>query len=106
MCSFNARELRFSRAMIFAIEQINDSTELLPGIKLGYQIYDSCGSVPVAVRVAFQLANGQDPVFYKNNCSQSNVIAVVGESGSTPSVSISRIIGAFQIPQVIFKITL
>ncbi|TDH14805.1 hypothetical protein EPR50_G00024740 [Perca flavescens] len=100
--SINTRELRFSRAMIFAIEEINNSTELLPGIKLGYHIYDACGSVPVAVHVAFQLSNGLDPVFYTgDNCSQSGmVMAVVGESGSTPSISISRIIGPFNIPQV------
>ncbi|XP_068440218.1 extracellular calcium-sensing receptor-like [Clinocottus analis] len=96
------RDLRFSRAMIFAIEEINNSTELLPGIKLGYQIYDSCASVPVAVHVAFQLSSGLDPMFYTgDNCSQSGkVMAVVGESGSTPSISMSRIIGPFNIPQV------
>ncbi|MED6255955.1 hypothetical protein ATANTOWER_017521 [Ataeniobius toweri] len=100
--SFNARGLRFFRTMIFAIEQINNSTELLPGIKLGYQIYDSCVSVPVSVHVAFQLSNGQDPVFYKDsNCSQSGVVmAAVGDSGSTPSISMSRIMGPFNIPLV------
>ncbi|KAK5600821.1 hypothetical protein CRENBAI_009309 [Crenichthys baileyi] len=100
--SFNARGLRFFRTMIFAIEQINNSTELLPGIKLGYQIYDSCISVPVSVHVAFQLTNGQDPVFYKaSNCSQSGVVvAAVGDSGSTPSISMSRIMGSFNIPLV------
>ncbi|KAK1899899.1 Vomeronasal type-2 receptor 1 [Dissostichus eleginoides] len=54
--SIDSRELRLSRAMVFAIEQINNSTELLPGIKLGYEIYDSCASVSVAVHVAFQLS--------------------------------------------------
>ncbi|XP_078102112.1 extracellular calcium-sensing receptor-like [Sander vitreus] len=100
--SINTRELRFSRAMIFAIEEINNSTELLPGIKLGYHIYDACSSVPVAVHVAFQLLNGLDPVFYtSDNCSQSGmVMAVVGESESSSSISISRIIGRFNIPQV------
>ncbi|XP_037533476.1 extracellular calcium-sensing receptor-like [Nematolebias whitei] len=100
--SINSRELRFSRTMIFALEEINNSTELLPGVKLGYQIYDACASVPVAIHVAFQVSNGLDPVFYKgSNCSQSGVVmAVVGESGSTPSISMSRIIGSFNIPQV------
>ncbi|XP_051252923.1 extracellular calcium-sensing receptor-like isoform X2 [Dicentrarchus labrax] len=100
--SIDARELRFSRAMVFAIEEINNSTQLLPGIKLGYQIHDSCASVPVAVHLAFQLANGLDPVFYTgDNCSQSGlVMAIVGESGSTPSISMSRILGSFNIPQV------
>uniref|UniRef100_A0A3P9HPP3 G-protein coupled receptors family 3 profile domain-containing protein n=1 Tax=Oryzias latipes TaxID=8090 RepID=A0A3P9HPP3_ORYLA len=100
--SINARELRFSRTMIFAIEEINNSTELLPGIRLGYQIHDSCAAVPMAVQAAFQLSNGGDKVFYKDsNCSQSGMMAaVVAESGSTPSISISRIIGPFNIPQV------
>ncbi|XP_037631650.1 extracellular calcium-sensing receptor-like [Sebastes umbrosus] len=100
--SVDGRDLRFSRAMIFAIEEINNSTELLPGIKLGYQIYDSCASVPVAVHVAFQLSSGLDPVFYTgDNCSQSGmVMAIVGDSESTPSISMSRIIGPFNIPQV------
>ncbi|XP_039638854.1 extracellular calcium-sensing receptor-like [Perca fluviatilis] len=105
--SINTRELRFSRAMIFAIEEINNSTELLPGIKLGYHIYDACGSVTVAVHVAFQLSNGLDPVFYTgDSCSQSGmVMAVVGESGSSPSISMSRIIGPFNIPQVSYFAT-
>uniref|UniRef100_A0A3B4VQS3 Extracellular calcium-sensing receptor-like n=1 Tax=Seriola dumerili TaxID=41447 RepID=A0A3B4VQS3_SERDU len=98
----DSRELRFSRAMVFAIQEINNSSKLLPGITLGYQIHDSCGSVPMAVRVAFQLSNGLEPVFYTgNNCSQSGmVMGIVGESGSTPSISMSRVIGSFNIPQV------
>ncbi|KAL7399807.1 hypothetical protein ABVT39_002131 [Epinephelus coioides] len=102
VCSMVLHELRSSRAMVFAIEEINNSTELLPGIKLGYQIYDSCASVPMAVHVAFQLSSGLDPVFYTgNSCSQSGmVMAVIGDSGSTPSIGMSRIVGSFNIPQV------
>ncbi|XP_059187110.1 vomeronasal type-2 receptor 1-like [Centropristis striata] len=99
--------LRLSQAMIFAIEEINNSTELLPGIRLGYQIYDSCASVPVAVHVAFQLSSGLDPVFYTgDNCSQSGmVMAVVGGPGSTSSISMSHIIEPFNIPQVSYFAT-
>ncbi|XP_035760084.1 extracellular calcium-sensing receptor-like, partial [Neolamprologus brichardi] len=95
-------ELQSSRAMVFAIEEINNSTELLPGIRLGYQIYDSCGSVPVAVHMAFQFLNSFDPVFsMDNNCSHSGmVMAVVGGSGSTESISLSKVIRSFNIPQV------
>ncbi|KAK2847374.1 hypothetical protein Q5P01_010373 [Channa striata] len=96
------RELRFSRSMIFAIEEINKSTQLLPGIRLGYQIHDSCASGPMGVKIAFQLTNGLDPLFYtSDNCTQSGIVmAIVGESGSTPSISMSRVIGPFNIPQV------
>uniref|UniRef100_A0A8C9WGQ0 G-protein coupled receptors family 3 profile domain-containing protein n=1 Tax=Scleropages formosus TaxID=113540 RepID=A0A8C9WGQ0_SCLFO len=67
------RELRFARAMTFAIEEINNSTELLPGIRLGYQIHDSCASVSVATRATFQLINGLDPIFSLSaSCSKSS----------------------------------
>ncbi|XP_035240673.1 extracellular calcium-sensing receptor-like isoform X1 [Anguilla anguilla] len=96
------RQMRFARTMVFAIKEINNSSELLPGVTLGYQIHDSCASVPVAVKVAFQLANGIEPVFFPNQfCSKSAIVhAVVGDSSSTPSIAMSRIFGPFGIPQV------
>ncbi|XP_039478291.1 extracellular calcium-sensing receptor-like [Oreochromis aureus] len=100
--SINADELQLLHAMVFAIEEINNSTELLPGIRLGYQIYDSCASVSMTVHLAFQFLNSLDLVFHTGKtCSQSGmVMALVGESGSTPSISMSRIISPFNIPQV------
>nr|XP_046244605.1 extracellular calcium-sensing receptor-like [Scatophagus argus] len=105
--SIDSRQLRFSRAMIFAIEEINNSSELLPGIKLGYQIHDSCAAVPLTVQVSFELLNGLDQVFHTDdNCSQSGmVMAIVGESSSTRSITVSRVTGAFNIPQVSYFAT-
>ena len=103
--SMNFRELRFVRAMEFAIHEINNRTDLLPGITLGYQIRDSCAAVPMAIKAAFQLASGVEPVFGDtDSCSASAaaaVSAVIGESGSTPSISMARMLGLFGIPQVI-----
>ncbi|KAL1256591.1 hypothetical protein QQF64_012136 [Cirrhinus molitorella] len=100
--SVGFREMRFVRAFEFAIEEINNSSDLLPGITLGYHIYDSCASVPMAIKVAFQLANGLDLIFNDTDyCAKSAAVtAVVAESGSTPSISISRLLGSFGIPQV------
>lgn len=98
------RELRFARAMEFTIHEINNRTDLLPDITLGYQIHDSCSTVPMAIKVAFQLANGLEPVFNNSNsCTQSAVAAVtavIGDSASTQSISIARVLGLFRIPQV------
>ncbi|KAJ8332191.1 hypothetical protein SKAU_G00427990 [Synaphobranchus kaupii] len=60
---------------------------------------------PVAVKVAFQLANGIEPIFFPNqSCSKSATVhAVVGASSSTPSIAISRILGPFSIPLVSFS---
>ncbi|XP_062860386.1 extracellular calcium-sensing receptor-like [Trichomycterus rosablanca] len=97
------RELRFARAMEFTIRQINNRTDLLPGITLGYEIHDSCSTVPKAIKVAFQLANGFEPVLNDtDSCStfSAAVTAVIGDSASTQSLSIARMLGRFGIPQV------
>uniref|UniRef100_A0AAV2J443 G-protein coupled receptors family 3 profile domain-containing protein n=1 Tax=Knipowitschia caucasica TaxID=637954 RepID=A0AAV2J443_KNICA len=88
--------------MIYAVEEINNSSVLLPGVTLGYEIHDSCASVPVAVQSAFQLINGHEPEYHPDRrCSHSGmVMGIVGESGSTPSISMSHVIGGFNIPQV------
>uniref|UniRef100_A0A3B1IZY8 G-protein coupled receptors family 3 profile domain-containing protein n=1 Tax=Astyanax mexicanus TaxID=7994 RepID=A0A3B1IZY8_ASTMX len=97
------RELRLSRAMEFAIHEINNRTDLLPGITLGYEMHDSCAAVPMAIKVAFQFANGIERFFNdSDSCSKYGAAAVpalVGESGSTPSISMARILGLFGIPQ-------
>ncbi|XP_056334302.1 extracellular calcium-sensing receptor-like [Danio aesculapii] len=100
--SMDFRELRFARALQFAIQEINNSSDLLPGIFLGYHIYDSCGSIPMAIKVALQLANGLDLKYNDtDSCAKSAaVLALVGDSASTPAISISRIFGPFGIPQV------
>ncbi|XP_028818639.1 uncharacterized protein LOC114769619 [Denticeps clupeoides] len=100
--SMDTRELRFARAMEFAVEQINNRSDLLPDIVLGYQIHDSCAAVPVALKVAFQFANGQDAeITTSTSCANvASVAAIVGESGSTPSIGMSRVLSLFGIPQV------
>ncbi|XP_043072817.1 extracellular calcium-sensing receptor-like [Puntigrus tetrazona] len=100
--SMDFRELRFARALQFAIQEINNSSDLLPGITLGYHIYDSCASVPMVIKVAVQLTNGVDPVFNDtDSCVKSAaVLALVGESGSTAAICTSRLFGRFGIPQV------
>ncbi|KAL6479417.1 hypothetical protein MHYP_G00128500 [Metynnis hypsauchen] len=101
--SMNFRELRFARAMVFTIHEINNRTDLLPGITLGYQIHDSCSEVPMGLKLAFQFANGMEPFFNDtDSCSKSAAAAVpalVGDSHSTPSISMARMLGLFGIPQ-------
>uniref|UniRef100_A0A667YTP2 Olfactory receptor C family, h1 n=1 Tax=Myripristis murdjan TaxID=586833 RepID=A0A667YTP2_9TELE len=74
ICSrFNFREFRFVQTMIFAIEQINNSTSLLPNVPIGYKIFDSCSSTVSATRAVMALMNGQERTLGKNCSSKSSI---------------------------------
>ncbi|XP_066566555.1 extracellular calcium-sensing receptor-like [Amia ocellicauda] len=87
--------------MIFAIEEINNRTDILPGISLGYKIYDACGSIPVAVRAAMALMNGYEETLSDTACSKPAAVqAVIGGSGSSTTIVISTAVGSFHIPVI------
>ncbi|XP_031758566.1 G-protein coupled receptor family C group 6 member A-like [Xenopus tropicalis] len=90
-------------SMIYAIERINNST-LLPGIKLGYEIYDSCADVSKAVQSTIKLFPELDSwislPFCNNTQLTPTVKVVIGESFSELSVAISRILSLYSIPQI------
>uniref|UniRef100_UPI0009B3D41A extracellular calcium-sensing receptor-like n=1 Tax=Monopterus albus TaxID=43700 RepID=UPI0009B3D41A len=89
--------------MIFAIEEINNSTDLLPGICLGYKMYDSCSSTARSVKVALALANGNEVVSSPTEapCTRpAQVQAIMGNTSSSPSMAIAAVIGPFHIPLI------
>ncbi|XP_024863504.1 extracellular calcium-sensing receptor-like [Kryptolebias marmoratus] len=88
--------------MLFAIEEINNSTDILPNITLGYKIYDTCGSIARSVRVALALVNGNEIVTSPlNACLRpAHVQAIMGETSSSPSTAIATSIGPFHIPLI------
>ncbi|XP_054454446.1 extracellular calcium-sensing receptor-like [Anoplopoma fimbria] len=85
--------------MIFAIEEINNSSDLLPGVTLGYRIFDSCPSIPLSIRASLNLMNRYESG--EGSCSKlSNVHAVIGETTSTSTIGIARTMGPFNIPVI------
>ncbi|XP_028681606.1 extracellular calcium-sensing receptor-like [Erpetoichthys calabaricus] len=88
--------------MIFAIEEINNSTEILPGVKLGYKIYDACRDVLLALKSAMALVSGQEEEQLNGeSCLRSsNVLAIIGQSSSSPTVGFATALGSFHIPVV------
>ncbi|XP_026222318.1 extracellular calcium-sensing receptor-like [Anabas testudineus] len=89
--------------MRFAIEEINNSTDLLPGISLGYKMYDTCGSMARSVKVALALANGNETVSVPSVApciGPAQVQAIMGETSSSPCIAIATVIGPFHIPLI------
>nr|XP_020444437.1 LOW QUALITY PROTEIN: extracellular calcium-sensing receptor-like [Monopterus albus] len=101
--SLNFREFQFAQAMIFAIDEINNSTDLLPGISLGYEMYDTCESITRTVKVSLALANSNEVMSASTEtpCTRpAQVQAIMGETSSSPSMAIAAVIGSFHIPQI------
>ncbi|XP_029027481.2 extracellular calcium-sensing receptor-like [Betta splendens] len=99
----NFRNFQIAQAMLFAIEEINNRTNLLPGIVLGYKIYDTCGSNARSVRVALVLANSNEKghVTSLSPCNRAaQVQAIMGETSSSPCIAVSTVTGPFHIPLI------
>lgn len=98
--SFNFREFKFAQAMIFAINEINKNPHLLPHFKLGYKIYDNCGTMDI-LRAALSLVSGLEGEVTDGNCSKTETVqAILGHSGSRPTIAFAQVVGRFQIPVV------
>ncbi|XP_063763142.1 extracellular calcium-sensing receptor-like [Eleginops maclovinus] len=84
--------------MIFAIEEMNQNPAFLPN--LGYKIYNSCGMTNI-IKSALDLANGQREIIDERNCTNAATAhAILGHSGSAPTMGFARIMGRFQIPVI------
>nr|XP_033487866.1 extracellular calcium-sensing receptor-like [Epinephelus lanceolatus] len=101
--SLNFRGFQYAQAMLFAIEEINNRTDLLPDVSLGYKIYDACRSMVRAVRVTLALTNGNEVLTApsKAPCTRpAQVQAIIGDTSSSPSMAIATVIGPFHMPMI------
>ncbi|XP_012789398.2 G-protein coupled receptor family C group 6 member A isoform X2 [Sorex araneus] len=97
-------------AMIHSIEMVNNST-LLSGVKLGYEIYDTCSEVTVATAAALRFLSkfNCSRETMESKCDSSSYIprvkAVIGAGYSEITVAVSRILNLQLIPQVSYEST-
>ncbi|XP_048837902.1 extracellular calcium-sensing receptor [Brienomyrus brachyistius] len=96
---FNLRVFRWSQAMVFFIEKINQDPSLLPNITLGYRLYDTCGIVGLSVKTAMSVIS-QPLKRIGGQCGPPSISLIIGDSGSTLSMAISRVLNLFRVPLV------
>uniref|UniRef100_A0A3Q2XBQ3 Extracellular calcium-sensing receptor-like n=1 Tax=Hippocampus comes TaxID=109280 RepID=A0A3Q2XBQ3_HIPCM len=93
LCRWNDRELKFVRTVMFTVEEINRNAQLLPGVSLGYQLYNGCGSENL-IRAAIEAISQEGPA-----CS-ARIQALLGHSSSGISKNINTLLSPLSIPQV------
>ncbi|XP_075197652.1 extracellular calcium-sensing receptor-like [Anomaloglossus baeobatrachus] len=101
---FDFRSFRWMRTMIYAIEEINNNTHLLPNISVGYSLYDTCDNIAEVTKQMFTLISGSGPEakgIPNYQCQENSTLsAVIGESASVISIAMARILGTYHYPQV------
>ncbi|XP_041827920.1 G-protein coupled receptor family C group 6 member A-like [Melanotaenia boesemani] len=102
-----------TQVMIYAIQEINQNTpRVLPNITLGYDIYDTCADVSLAIRATLEmLKSHSDP----QNCPlPSNILlplpepqtkVVIGERYSEVSTAVARLTTLSSLTQISYSST-
>ncbi|KAJ7421494.1 Taste receptor type 1 member 3 [Willisornis vidua] len=96
--------LIWALGMRFAIDEINNSSSLLPGVILGYDMYDTCFEPLVALQPSlfFLTQNGTTGIGILCNYTdyQPRVTAVIGPHKSNLCLVTAKLFSSFLIPQV------
>uniref|UniRef100_A0A8C4TJF1 Extracellular calcium-sensing receptor-like n=1 Tax=Erpetoichthys calabaricus TaxID=27687 RepID=A0A8C4TJF1_ERPCA len=105
-CDKSLKKISSAQTMAYAVDEINRNVSLLPNITLGYWLYDNCIRMSIGLRAATALISGQESVVSDYSCNQAPpVVALVGDTGSSPSIAISRILSLFGMPMVSYFAT-
>ncbi|KAK2847751.1 hypothetical protein Q7C36_009433 [Tachysurus vachellii] len=101
-CSeFQESPVQWAQAVVFAVEEINRNPSLLPGVRLGYRIMDSCSRYPHSLRSVMSLISGGN-----GTCETSRPAKlVVGEATSTQSMILSRVLSPLHVPMISYLAT-
>ncbi|XP_038054376.1 metabotropic glutamate receptor 3-like [Patiria miniata] len=111
------RGIQRLEAMLFAIDLINNDTNLLPGITIGAEIRDTCSEDTYALEQSLEFVRAslttvsastspECPAEYVNKTRQPGVVAgVIGGSYSTVSIQVANLLRLFQIPQISYAST-
>ncbi|KAM4663639.1 vomeronasal type-2 receptor 26-like [Discoglossus pictus] len=79
-------------AFIYAIEVINESTDILPNITLGFQIYDACTSEVIALMSTLSIISEKEQPIPNFICQkEQRTVAFIGHISSSPSYTMSQI---------------
>lgn len=111
------RGIQRVEAMLFTIDKINKNDSILPGIKLGAEIFDTCARGTYAleqsleyIRASFSSLDASEFFCDDNSKAQPKfkptaVAGVIGGSYSSVSIQVANLLRLFRIPQVSYAST-
>ncbi|XP_051714014.1 taste receptor type 1 member 2 [Oryctolagus cuniculus] len=93
------------QAMRFAVEEINNQSGLLPGVRLGYEMVDVCYISNNVQPVLYFLA-GDDyflPILDDYSSYVPRVVAVIGPDNSESTINVANFLSLLLLPQITYS---
>ncbi|KAM5248750.1 taste receptor type 1 member 3 [Ctenodactylus gundi] len=91
-------------AMKMAVEEINNSSTLLPGLQLGYDLFDTCSEPVVTMKPSLMFLAKEGGSSIAAYCDyrqyQPRVLAVIGPHSSELALTTGKFFSFFLMPQV------
>ncbi|XP_008287970.1 taste receptor type 1 member 3 [Stegastes partitus] len=107
--SINEYGLGLAIVMKYAVDEINANQILLPGIKLGYEIYDTCRQSAVVVKPTISFLTAKSTKALSVECNytdyETSVPVVIGPYSSEMVSIIGKLLGFFLMPQISYGAT-
>ncbi|XP_017320931.1 extracellular calcium-sensing receptor-like [Ictalurus punctatus] len=101
-CSeFQESPVQWAQAVVFAVEEINRNPSLLPGLRLGYRIMDTCTRYPHSLRAVMSMISGGN-----GTCETTRPAKlIIGDSASTQCIILSRVLSPLRVPMISYLAT-
>ena len=111
------RGIQRVEAMLYTIDRINANESILPGVKLGAEIFDTCARGTYAleqsleyIRASFSSLDASEFICDDKSKAQPKfkptaVAGVIGGSYSSVSIQVANLLRLFRIPQISYAST-
>ncbi|XP_033122460.1 metabotropic glutamate receptor-like [Anneissia japonica] len=94
-------------AMIYAIEKINNNTNILPNLTLGYSIYDDCGQESFGLASSLHLLGLErtsccpgSTQYNMEKCDTPPILGVIGPEYTKVTIATNHLFSFYQVPHI------
>ncbi|XP_071623534.1 taste receptor type 1 member 1 [Heliangelus exortis] len=104
--TFKYHGYTLSQAMRFAVEEINNSSTLLPNVTLGYDIYDTCSepaNLHATLRALVQREGREVEVLSTFRNYEPQAVAVIGPDCSDVALTTAAVLSVFLVPVISYE---
>ncbi|XP_062449719.1 taste receptor type 1 member 1 [Rhea pennata] len=104
--AFRSHGYRLFQTMRLTVEEINNSSTLLPNVTLGYDVYNTCSeSANIHATLRALVRKGQHSIEVLRSFQQyeSRAVAVIGPDSTNLALTTAAILSVFLIPEISYE---